>query len=197
MNKDKKIKMVALLCFSITILSVSLVAIKAVNQNTSNDYHQKLELEENAKAYEGLIYTTKNIVLPGWSELSIVANCLNQRSGIDFYNPESNLFYRCPKCLNCIDNNTCDKCKEEFQDDELIEDMYYLTFKLVLDDTGEILYQSKLVYPGLHIQSIELSKELEEGDYQASVLMDVYGKDMYTQFNSGEVKLILHSKKRI
>ena len=56
MNKDKRIKMVALRCFSITILSVSLVAIKAVNQNTSNDYHQKLELEENAKAYEGLKY---------------------------------------------------------------------------------------------------------------------------------------------
>ena len=197
MNKLNKTKTIALLIAFIFISGISLISIKSLNQDKTKEYHQKLELEEHAREYEQLIYQTKNIVLPGWSELSIYADIINQESGIDFFNPKSNLFYRCPKCLDLTNNNTCLKCHKEYKTDELIEDLYYLTFKLILDDTNEVLYQSNLVYPGLHIQKIDLSRTLEEGDYKATILMDAYGKDRYTQFNSGEVKLILHARKRI
>lgn len=199
MNKEKRIKTFALLSIlSIFIICLSLVAIKTVYQDKNIGQHKnKLELEKNAQAYEELIYESRNITLPGWRELSIYADTLSQKSCVDFYNPVSNLFFRCPKCLKCVEGDTCDKCNEKYNTEELIEDVYYLTFTLILDDTKEVLYKSNLVYPGLHIQTIDLTRGLEEGDYKATVLMDVYGKDMYTQFNSGEVKLVLHAKKCI
>ena len=54
---------------------------------------------------------------------------------------------------------------------------YYLTFQLMLKDTGEVLYQSGLVPPGKVIQAITLSRPLEAGTYAAVVRVQPYRMD--------------------
>ena len=45
----------------------------------------------------------------------------------------------------------------------------YFTFEIVLKDTGESLYKSKLVPPGKVITQITLSRALSEGEYPATI----------------------------
>lgn len=51
---------------------------------------------------------------------------------------------------------------------------YYLTFQLVLENSGEVLYTSGLVPPGKVIQKITLSRALEAGTYDAIVKVQPY-----------------------
>lgn len=45
----------------------------------------------------------------------------------------------------------------------------YFKFELVLDDTNEVLYTSKLVPPGKAITNITLSRALAAGEYDATI----------------------------
>ena len=77
---------------------------------------------------------------------------------------------------------------------ECLEDKYYMTFGLYLEKDDELLYQSKLVEPGKYIQSMEISRPLSEGTYDAYVLIQPYRSDRATQTNSGKVVIKLNVK---
>ena len=104
-------------------------------------------------------------------------------------------------CFLCVEDmedsgklTRCENCEENFDIEELVEDCFYLRFSLILDEGDEVIYRSGLVAPDLHIQSVNLTRVLESGDYSARVLIEPYGKDMATPLNKGEVKLTLHVK---
>ena len=92
---------------------------------------------------------------------SITIPANQQTVSVDFYNPEKN------------------------------EGLYYLTFKLILSDTGEVLYESNAVPPGKHIQSITLNRALPAGNYAAVVHVQPYRMSDETPTNNADVKIIL------
>lgn len=91
----------------------------------------------------------EGIAVPGWNTLNIPKD--KKEVTVDFYNPEEN------------------------------EGRYQMTFELRLPDESaqgyEVLYKSGLVDPGLHIQNITLSHELEEGTYDATIHVQPYRMD--------------------
>lgn len=110
------------------------------------------ELDPNAGKYvepEKDDTVSKGISIPGWDTLNIPKN--ETEVSVDFYNPEENA------------------------------EMYYLTFELRLADKSEqgyeVLYKSGLVDPGLHIQNITLSHELDAGVYDAVIHVQPYCMD--------------------
>lgn len=48
----------------------------------------------------------------------------------------------------------------------------YFRYTLVLEDTGEILYQSGLIEPGKAVTDIRLARPLEVGDYALKILIE-------------------------
>lgn len=73
---------------------------------------------------------------------------------------------------------------------------YYVTFALYIDsaddsETSELLYESKLVAPSKYIESIEISRPLEAGEYNGYILIQPYKDDKATATNNGMVKIKL------
>lgn len=68
---------------------------------------------------------------------------------------------------------------------------YYITFGLYLADGDELLYQSGLVAPGNYIQTMEMTRSLAPGTYDAYVVCQPYRADKTTKTNSGVVKITL------
>lgn len=64
----------------------------------------------------------------------------------------------------------------------------YFTFELVLDDTGETLYASKMVEPGKAVQEETLSRALDAGEYAATIKIATYSLENTTQMNGANVK---------
>ena len=78
-------------------------------------------------------------------------------------------------------------------------DCYYMTFALYIGepsdmDNAELLYQSGLVNPGKYIQTMEISRPLEKGSYNAFVFIQPYRSDRITKTNSGTIVLTLNAK---
>ena len=70
----------------------------------------------------------------------------------------------------------------------------YFVFELVLKDTDETLYTSKLVPPGQAITSITLSKPLEAGQHNAVIKISTYSLDSQSPMNGANVETILIAK---
>ena len=70
----------------------------------------------------------------------------------------------------------------------------YFVFELVLKDTDETLYTSKLVPPGQAITSITLSKPLEAGQHNAVIKISTYSLDSQSPMNGANVETILITK---
>lgn len=51
------------------------------------------------------------------------------------------------------------------------------TLKLIQDETGDIIYQSKLLDPGYYIENIRLSADLKKGYYSCTAVWDFYDKE--------------------
>lgn len=51
---------------------------------------------------------------------------------------------------------------------------FYLQFNIILKDTEEILYSSGLVEYNSYINNITLTKEIEEGEYEALIFIQPY-----------------------
>ena len=92
---------------------------------------------------------------------SITIPANQQTVSVDFYNPERN------------------------------EGLYYLTFKLILSDTGEVLYESNAVPPGKHIQTITLTRALPRGTYDVAVHVQPYRMSDETPTNNADMKTTL------
>lgn len=65
----------------------------------------------------------------------------------------------------------------------------YFTFSIVLRDTGEVLYNSKLIPPGYAITTVPLKRSFEKGEYPIIVRIKTYDLEDHTKsMNGGEVK---------
>lgn len=68
----------------------------------------------------------------------------------------------------------------------------YFRYTLMLEHTGEVLYQSKLIAPGKAVLEIKLSRPLEKGDYALLIGIDSFSlADGSTPMNGGEQKVLL------
>ena len=68
----------------------------------------------------------------------------------------------------------------------------YFRYTLVLEGTGEILYQSRPIPPGQAVLQIKLSRPLEKGDYSLLIGVDTVSlADGRTPMNGGEQKVLL------
>ena len=68
----------------------------------------------------------------------------------------------------------------------------YFRYTLVLEETGEVLYQSRLIAPGKAVLEIKLSRPLEVGDYSLLIGVDsVSLTDGRTPMNGGEQRVLL------
>lgn len=63
---------------------------------------------------------------------------------------------------------------------------------LTLDDTGEVLYESGALAPGTHVQRIRLERDLESGDYAATVVFTGYDRETHEKRGSAGVQVTLH-----
>ena len=67
----------------------------------------------------------------------------------------------------------------------------YFTFTLVLKDTGETLYQSKLVPPGQAITEITMSRALAAGEYNATIQIATTSLEDGSAMNGANVETVL------
>ena len=67
----------------------------------------------------------------------------------------------------------------------------YFTFELVLKETGESLYISKLVPPGQAITEITMSKALSEGEYDATIKVTTTSLEDGSAMNGANVETVL------
>lgn len=67
----------------------------------------------------------------------------------------------------------------------------YFTFEIVLKDTGESIYKSKLVPPGKVINQITMSKALPEGEYDATIKITTTSLTDGSPMNGANVETVL------
>ena len=67
----------------------------------------------------------------------------------------------------------------------------YFTFEIVLKDTGESLYKSKLVPPGKAITEITMSKALPAGEYDATIKITTTSLADGSAMNGANVETVL------
>lgn len=63
----------------------------------------------------------------------------------------------------------------------------YFSFELLLADTGESLYSSRLVAPGSCLGSVSLSRPLEAGTHTLIIKIRSYSLEDQTEMNGAEV----------
>lgn len=49
-----------------------------------------------------------------------------------------------------------------------------IIFEIILDETGEVIFESGLVAPGMCIEDVRLLKPLSEGEYNCTLIMHIY-----------------------
>ena len=67
----------------------------------------------------------------------------------------------------------------------------YFTFELVLKDTGESLYKSKLVPPGKAITEITMARALSAGQYEATIKISTTSLEDGSAMNGANVETVL------
>ncbi len=68
----------------------------------------------------------------------------------------------------------------------------YFEINLSLMETGEAIYQSKLLSPGQHLYEIELEQVMEVGEYDMVITYNTYSMDEeYTPRNGATVNCVL------
>ena len=67
----------------------------------------------------------------------------------------------------------------------------YFTFEIVLKETGESLYKSKLVPPGKAITEITMSKALSAGQYEATIKITTTSLADGSAMNGANVETVL------
>lgn len=63
----------------------------------------------------------------------------------------------------------------------------YFVLSVILDDTGEVIYESKYLKPGQHIYEVELLRTMESGKYSATLHYSTYSTEDLTPLNGADV----------
>lgn len=171
MEEEKKKSKLKIAIIVLLVLILAVVTVYAINTIRYRQYYKESHKptsmgidpnqgeyveQEKQKVDEGQRIKEPNITIPGWNELYFKANT-TEINTVDLYNPDAN------------------------------KDWYYLTFelRLMLDDENyEVLYTSKLIEPGKHIQKITIDHALEPGEYKAKFFVQPYGMSDRTKRNS-------------
>lgn len=70
---------------------------------------------------------------------------------------------------------------------------YSFQVELKLDETDEVIYKSGLIDPGYYVEFVELNKNLQAGDYQATAVISTYSLDeTEDRISEINVKILLH-----
>lgn len=65
----------------------------------------------------------------------------------------------------------------------------YFQFEIVLDESGESIYESRLVPPGNAVTEVQFNRRFEEGIYPVTIRITTYNLEDYEQeMNGGEIK---------
>lgn len=72
----------------------------------------------------------------------------------------------------------------------------YFVFKLVLKDTGEVLYTSKMVPPGKSVNEITLTRPMEPGSYPAVIQISTFDMETGSSMNGANVSTVLNFVER-
>lgn len=68
----------------------------------------------------------------------------------------------------------------------------YFTFKIVLTDTEEEIYESKMVPPGEKISKINISRPLEKGTYDAVIMITTNELETGREMNSPALRITIN-----
>lgn len=63
----------------------------------------------------------------------------------------------------------------------------YFVISVIIDETGETIYESKYLKPGQHLYEVELLRALEAGKYQATLHYSTYSMTDLTPMNGADV----------
>lgn len=67
----------------------------------------------------------------------------------------------------------------------------YFVISVVLEDTGETIYESRYLKPGQHLYEVELQKALAAGTYSATLHYSTYSMTDLTPMNGADVPFSL------
>lgn len=67
----------------------------------------------------------------------------------------------------------------------------YFTFEIVLTETAETIYTSKMVEPGKAITEVELTRALEPGEYPAVLKITTASLEDGSEMNGADVETVL------
>lgn len=197
-STKKRIAIIGILLLIILIILLLLKSCSAPSQNNKTPLPSDPNQGEYVEPPHDIIHS-QNIILPGWGTITIDADKTYIDSGVDFYNPKGNLWYKCPDCDDELKEKDemlyCKHCDKEVSKEQAIEDCYYMSFALYLGnpkdgiDNSELLYKSDLVSPNMHIQHITLNRPLSKNNYDAFIVIQPYMSDMASECNRGIVNL--------
>lgn len=63
----------------------------------------------------------------------------------------------------------------------------YFVIRIIMDETGETIYESKYLKPGQHLYEVELLHALEAGKYRATLHYSTYSMTDLTPMNGADV----------
>lgn len=69
---------------------------------------------------------------------------------------------------------------------------YHMQVDIVLDETGETVYSSKLIQPGYSIRNIRLNKKLEPGEYPATAIFSAITQEEKQVFGTVAAQIRLY-----
>lgn len=69
---------------------------------------------------------------------------------------------------------------------------YHMQVDIILDESGETVYSSKLIQPGYSIGNIKLSEKLEPGEYEATAIFSAITKDEMKLFGTAGAQIKLY-----
>ena len=129
------------------------------------------KVEQKTEKDYSNIEMNPNIAIPGYESLEFKARKTKQ--SVDFYNPDENTcFFR----ISLVVKDETDTANGEE------------------GNAGEetVLWTSDFIEPGEHVKSIKLSKELESGEYTATLKYECFRLQDKTPLNGSNVELTLN-----
>ena len=152
------------------ILTVFLTTLMALGILTGCSRDSGGSADKLKKDYSNIV-ENPNISIPGYESLDFKAG--KEKQSVDFYNPDENTcFFR----ISLVIKDETDTANGEE------------------GNAGEetVLWTSDFIEPGEHVKSIKLRKELESGEYTATLKYECFRLQDKTPLNGSNVELTLN-----